>query len=123
MKLALLLLVLLLVACHEDSGPCTCTPANLVRTKAGELVPMLRRHCQLLADSASHRDVKMVDDEIRTITTELCQPCGAWVGDRLTIEEMFPLARLDDATGAVCLGLTLRDGTTAFGGERPAACR
>ena len=87
------------------------------------LLAMLRKHRQLLADNANRRDVKMVDDEIRIVVTEMCQPCGSWVGDRTTIEEMFPLARLDDATGAVCLGLTLRDGTTAFGGERPNACR
>lgn len=122
-----------LTGCQDPApGPCQCTPTNLVRTKhAGEAQPidgagllaMLRKHRQLLADNANRRDVKMVDDEIRIVVAEMCQPCGAWVGDRATIEEMFPLAHLDDATGAVCLGLTLRDGTTAFGGERPAACR
>jgi hypothetical protein len=122
-----------LLGCEDHvPAPCQCTPANSVRTKrAGDAQPiggpgllaMLRKHRQLLAEDANRRDVKMVDDEIRIVVTEMCQPCGAWVGDRTTIEELFPLALLDDATGAVCLGLVLRDGTTAFGGERPAACR
>jgi len=121
------------IGCEDRTArACQCTPANTVRTKhAGDAQPidgtgllaMLRKHRQLLADNANRRDVKMVDDEIRIVVTEMCQPCGAWIGDRTTVEEMFPLARLDDATGAVCLGLTLRDGTTAFGGERPNACR
>ena len=39
------------------------------------------------------------------------------------MEDMFPLARLDDAASAVCLGLVLYDGTTVYGNARPPACR
>ena len=44
-------------------------------------------------------------------------------GEDPRLEEMFPLDRLDDAAGAVCMGLVLRDGTTVYGGTRPRACR
>jgi hypothetical protein len=128
-------------ACREreaspkgDDPPqrCTCTPQNVARTKrvgddhpidGAGLVAMLRRHRQLIADNANRRDVKLVDDEIRIAVTAFCQPCGDWVDDRMTVDQMFPLARLDDATDAVCLGLTLRDGTIAYGDDRPSACR
>ena len=46
------------------------------------------------------------------------QPCE-WVGDRLTVDEMVPLSRLDDAVGTTCLGLVLRDGSIVSGRARP----
>ena len=124
--------VVALAACHDAPEPCTCTPTNVARTKARDqiapidgpgLLALVRRHRQLVAADANHRDVKLVDDEIRLTMAAFCQPCGAWVGDRMTVDEMVPLARLDDATGVVCLGLVLHDGTTAWGSGRPASCR
>ena len=120
-------------ACHGSSeGPCQCTPENVSKTKRVDqaspidstgLLSLLRRHRDLASQNIQRRDIKMVDDEIRIATTSFCQPCGDWVGDRMTVDEMFPLQRLDEATGAVCLGLVLRDGSTAFGEGRPDACR
>jgi len=129
-----LALVLVAVAgCRgQTEGPCQCTPENVSRTKRHDqtspidstgLLSLLRRHRDLDAQNAPRRDLKLVDDEIRITVTSFCQPCGDWVGDRMTVDEMFPLKRLDDATGAVCLGLVLRDGSTAFGDGRPDACR
>jgi len=87
------------------------------------LLARLRRHRQDVANGMNPRDVKVVDDELRFAILAFCQPCGAWVGDRLTIEEMYPLGRLDEAVGAVCMGLVLRDGSTAWGDARPQNCR
>ncbi len=86
------------------------------------MLERVRTHRRMVSDHANRRDIKMVDDEIRIDVTAFCQPCGDWVGDRMTVEDMFPLARLDDATGAVCLGLVLRDGSTVYGPGHPAAC-
>jgi hypothetical protein len=131
MKLAALLLIVACTAGCKDAAvaPCTCKPNNVTRiSHAGapidsvSVLALVRRHRTLVEDHAQGRDVKLVDDEIRLEMAALCDPCGDWVGERMTVDEMFPLARLDDATGVVCLGLTLRDGTTAFG-ERPTACR
>ena len=69
------------------------------------------------------RDIKVDDDELRLHVATFCQPCSDWVNDHATLEALFPLDRLDDAAGAVCLGLVLRDGTTAYGDARPRACR
>jgi hypothetical protein len=122
-------------ACH-DPGPaddtvCRCTPGNLSRTRLADgtvldgaaLLGKLRRHAREVAEHRTPRDIKVLDDELRFAISNFCQPCGTWVGDRMTIEEMFPLRRLDDAVGAVCLGLVLHDGTTAYGDARPRACR
>lgn len=129
------LAVALIAACKgapASDEPCTCTPANVSRTKTvHEAAPMdgvsllarLRRHRQDVANGMNPRDVKVVDDELRFAILAFCQPCGAWVGDRLTIEEMYPLGRLDEAVGAVCMGLVLRDGSTAWGDARPQNCR
>jgi len=57
------------------------------------------------------------------LVIELCQPCGDWVADRMTMEELFPLERLDQAVRATCMGLVLADGTTAWGTARPQNCR
>lgn len=125
----------LLAACKQAPAtdePCACTPANTSRTKTVyEAAPMdgisllarLRRHRQDVADGKNPRDVKVQDDELRFAILEFCQPCGSWVTDRLTIDEMFPLARLDEATRGVCMGLVLTDGTTAWGDARPKNCR
>jgi hypothetical protein len=77
----------------------------------------------MVARGANNRDIKMVDDEIRLQVSRACQPCASWVGDRLTVDEMFPMARLRDTARATCLGLVLRDGSTAYGDARPSACR
>ena len=87
------------------------------------LLLRLRRHRQDVANGRNPRDVKVQDDELRFAILEFCQPCGDWVKDRLTIEDMFPLGRLDLATKGVCMGLVLADGTTAWGDARPKNCR
>jgi hypothetical protein len=111
---------------RSDDAACRCTPDNHARTRRPDgsvrdgatLLAELRRHQRDVAMQRPARDIKLVDDELRLAVSELCQPCS-WVGDRMTIEAMFPMDRLDDATGAVCMGLVLRDGTTAWGDTRP----
>lgn len=123
-----------LVGCRgapPDDGACRCTPANRARTRrmdgttldGATLLARLRRHQRDVALQRPGRDVKLLDDELRLELTEFCQPCSDWVKDRLTIEDMFPLDRLDDAAAGVCMGLVLRDGTTVYGNARPRACR
>lgn len=116
----------------EADGPCTCTPANVVRSRGQhEAAPMdgvtlltrLRRHRDDVAQGKNPRDIKLADDQLRFAIVELCQPCGGWVKDRLTVEEMFPMAHLDEATRGECLALVLRDGRTVYGEARPHACR
>jgi len=126
--------IIALVSCSKpaDDGPCTCTPGNAGHAKAiGESGPMtgeslvaaLRRHRQEVAANLTPRDIKVHDDELRFQIIDFCQPCADWVTDRLTMEEMFPLERLDDARSAVCMGLVLRDGTTVYGSARPRSCQ
>ncbi|MEO6771570.1 MAG: hypothetical protein ABI467_00925 [Kofleriaceae bacterium] len=109
-----LALVAVLAGCHDEPVK-ACTPTGRAKP---DLLVQLRRHRTLVDQRANPRDVKLVDDEIRLAEAVACQPCE-WVGDRLTVAEMFPLARLDEATGTTCLGLVLRDGSTAFGRARP----
>ncbi len=127
-------IVALLAACRSEptETACTCTPANVSRTRtAHEAAPMdgvsllarLRRHRSDVQQGKNPRDIKLGDDELRFAMVEFCQPCGDWVKDRLTIEEMFPLAKLDQATRGVCMGLVLGDGTTVWGDARPQNCR
>jgi len=114
-----------------DDGACRCTPENRSRTRRADgstldgatLLARLRRHKRDVALQVPGRDVKLFDDELRLELTEFCQPCSAWVQDRLTVEDMFPLDRLDEAAAGVCMGLVLRDGTTVYGTARPRACR
>ena len=123
-------ILLLVAACHssEPAGPCTCTPANALKSKSvGEREPMnvlasLRTHARDVVAGRNPRDIKILDDQIRFAVVELCQPCG-WVDDRMTMDQLFPLARLDDAVSAVCMGLVLRDGSTVYGDARPMNCR
>ncbi len=127
--------VIAVAACKAEPAntePCACTPANVSRTKTlHEDAPMdghsllvrLRRHRQDVANGKNPRDIKVADDELRFAILEFCQPCGDWVKDRLTVEEMFPIGRLDEATRGVCMGLVLGDGTTAWGDARPQNCR
>jgi len=122
-------------ACHDappaGEGACRCTPGNLSRARQSDGTPFdgaallagLRRHRQYVEQHRNPRDIKVFDDELRLALASFCQPCGDWVGDRMTMEELFPLQRLDDAAGSVCLGLVLRDGTTVYGDARPRACR
>ncbi len=126
---------LVLAGCHEappaDDGVCRCTPGNVSRTRLADgtlfdgavLLSQLRRHKRDVEQRRMPRDIKVLDDQLRFQILAMCQPCGGWVGDRLTMEEMFPLDRLDDAVDGVCMGLVLRDGTTAYGAARPRACR
>ncbi|MEO8701771.1 MAG: hypothetical protein ABI867_17130 [Kofleriaceae bacterium] len=128
-------LAVCLLACKrtpaEDSGPCTCTPANAGHVTAPDGAPLtgqsllaaLRRHRRDVVAGKNARDIKVTDDQLRFAIIDYCQPCGSWVHDRMTMEEMFPLDRLDTATRAVCMGLVLPDGTTAYGTTRPANCR
>jgi len=128
------LVLAMIAACQRppaDDGVCSCTPGNLSRTKLADgssldgatLLGKLRRHRRDVEQHKTPRDIKVFDDELRFEISNFCQPCGDWVKDRMTIEDMFPLARLDDATTGVCMGLVLRDGTTAYGDARPRACR
>jgi hypothetical protein len=110
---------------------CTCTPGNRSQTRQADgsvldgpaLLGKLRRHRRDVEQHRTPRDIKVLDDELRFEIANFCQPCGAWVHDRMTIEDLFPLARLDDAANAVCMGLVLRDGSTAWGDARPRPCR
>lgn len=124
----------LLAGCHgapTDDGVCRCTPENRSRARLPDggtldgqtLLAKLRRHRRDVALQRPGRDVKLFDDELRLELTDFCQPCSDWVKDRLTIDDMFPLDRLDDAVAGVCMGLVLRDGTTVYGNARPRACR
>lgn len=120
-------------ACRQEPATlpaCTCTPGNVGRIKApGDsrpldgpaLVAALRRHAQDVRLGKNPRDIKVVDDQLRFAIIDFCSPCGSWVADRMTMEQLFPLDRLDDATSAVCMGLVLRDGTTVYGSAKP--CR
>src|SRR5262245_5608477 len=113
------------LAAGRDAAPdaaCRCVPENRSRMRAADgsvldgaaLLGKLRRHRSDIALHRPGRDVKVFDDELRLQLTEFCQPCSDWVSDRMTIEDMFPLDRLDDAAAAVCMGLVLRDGTTVY---------
>lgn len=127
--------IAVVAACKSEPAPnepCSCTPSNMSRTKTvHEDAPMdgtslllrLRRHQQDVVNGKNPRDIKVADDELRFAILEFCQPCGDWVRDRLTVEEMFPLGRLAEATKGVCMGLVLADGTTAWGDARPQNCR
>jgi hypothetical protein len=116
----------------DDGAPCRCTPGNASHTRSvGDTAPMdgpalvdrLRRHKRLVDEGRNPRDIKVFDDELRHALLDFCQPCGSWVGERMTMEQLFPLSRLTEATSAVCMGLVLRDGTIAYGDARPRACR
>ena len=123
------------VACggtRDEDAACTCTPGNVAHARSlGESAPMtgqsllgaLRKHKQDVSLGKNARDIKVADDQLRFAIIDFCQPCASWVADRMSMEDMFPLARLDDATSAVCMGLVLRDGTTVYGDDRPRACR
>ena len=123
-------------ACRGDPSAentsCRCSPGNVSHIRSvGDDAPMdgrgllarLRRHKSLVDEHRPPRDVKVFDDELRHAIIDFCQPCSAWVGERLTMEQMFPFDRLPDATSAVCMGLVLRDGTIAYGDARLRACR
>jgi hypothetical protein len=130
-----LAVAVLAAACRSEKaadGPCTCTPANTIRTKGvseteppdgAVLVARLRRHRDDVRAGRNPRDIKVQDDQLRFLVVELCQPCGAWVSDRMTMEELYPLEKIDQAVRATCLGLVLTDGTTAWGAARPQNCR
>jgi hypothetical protein len=112
-----LVIAALLAGCHDEPVK-ACTPVG--KTKP-ELLTLLRRHRTMAAQGgANGRDIKLVDDEIRMAESLACQPCD-WVGDRLTVDEMVPMSRLDDAVGTACLGLVLRDGSTVYGRARPSS--
>lgn len=115
-----LLACALLIACGgKADDDCTCRPAHAPST---QVLDLLHRH-QRAVDGGQRngRDTKLVDDEIRVQSANLCAPCNAWVGERAKVDELYPLDRLDDATAATCMGLQLHDGTIAFGAAR--TCR
>lgn len=124
----LMAIALGLSACgSRKDETCTCTPGNVASRPAPggsapldgpSLVAALRRHKQDVANKRTPRDIKIFDDELRFAIIDFCSPCGSWVSDRHTMEEMFPLDRLDEATSAVCMGLVLRDGSTVYGSVR-----
>ena len=114
-----------------DDTTCRCSPGNVARAALPDgshldgpaLLGMLRRHRQDVEAGRNPRDIKVADDQLRLAVIDYCQPCGDWVKDRSTVEEMFPLDKLDDAADAVCLGLVLRNGKTLYGATRPKSCR
>ena len=124
------LAVALIASCGKPADDtCTCRPANATKINAPGssqpitsdlLLALLRRHVQY--GTHNGRDMKLLDDQLRFAIASFCSPCGAWVPDRATIEQLYPLDRLDDASAATCLGLVLRDGTVAWGDARPRAC-
>jgi hypothetical protein len=128
--------IALIAACKSkpaaDEGPCTCVPGNVSRIRSSSggppldevtLVDELRKHVAMVRAGRPGRDVKVFDDELRNQIGNFCDPCNGWVPDRSTIDDLYPLDRLDQATKAVCLGLVLRDGTTVWGDKRPRNCR
>ncbi len=133
--LRLLIVLALVAACHKepvDDTVCRCTPANVSATRSrladkpmdGEaLLAALRRHANDVRLGKNARAIKISDDELRFTVASFCSPCSEWVKDTMRVEDMFPLDRLDDAARGICLGLVLRDGTTAYGDARPRACR
>ena len=129
MRRALAVVPLLALGCGTpppDDTRCTCVPNNASRVggiDGAALLARLRRHVRDVAQHRNARDVKVDDDELRLAVANFCDPCNTWVTDRLTVDEMFPLARLDEAVEVVCLGLVMRDRTLAFGDARPRACR
>lgn len=109
---------------------CTCVPENVGHIEAfpgtrpldgAGLLAKLRERPRHAGQTP--RDLKVFDDQLRFAILDMCAPCGSWVSDRATIEELFPLSRLDEATSAICMGLVLRDGSTVYGELRPRACR
>lgn len=128
------LAALLVIGCGGKAAEpetCTCTPTNTGRVRGPggsdpltgtSLLAALRRHAQDVRLGKTPRDIKVADDELRFQIIDFCSPCQAWVNDRMTMEEMFPLVRLDDATSAVCMGLVLGNGSTVYGEARPKAC-
>lgn len=115
-----------------DDGKCTCTPSNVSRVKIrGQVAPIdgkgllerLHRHKRDVRLGRNARDIKVDDDELRFEISNFCEPCNSWVLDTMRIEDLYPMARLEEAANAVCLGLELRDGTVAYGDARPRACR
>jgi hypothetical protein len=128
------LLVAMFAACkssRQETTVCSCAPGNISHTRMRDgsymdgnaLLERLRRHRNDVAAHKTPRDIKVDDDELRLAIMSYCEPCGDWISDRATVEQMFPLDRLDEAADAVCLGLVLRDGKTAYGEARPPACR
>jgi hypothetical protein len=129
-----LVAVALVIGCRDPAppDPCTCTPANAGQVRGPRdappldgpaLVGRLRVHRQMVRDRRNPRDVKVFDDELRLAIGDFCHPCNDWVRERSTIEELYPIERLDDARSAVCLGLVVRDNATVYGDDRPRACR
>ncbi len=120
-------LLLLVAACHgqDAATPCSCTPVNASSIAHGldgdSLLARLRHHAADVAAGKNPRSIKIDDDELRFAIVDFCRPCGGWIGDRATLDELYPMDRLAEATHAVCLGLVLRDGSTVYGGAR--ACR
>jgi hypothetical protein len=129
------LLAIALLGCREpakDDGKCTCTPNNASRVKlrneaapvdGKQLLERLHRHKRDVQLGRNARDIKVDDDELRFAISNFCDPCNSWVLDTMRIEDLYPMARLEEAANAICLGLELRDGSVVYGDARPRACR
>jgi hypothetical protein len=87
------------------------------------LLARLRQHQRLVIERRNPRDIKVFDDELRLAIADFCHPCNGWVRERATIEDLYPLRRIDEASTAICLGFKLPDGTIVYGDDRPRACR
>jgi len=128
-------LAIVVLGCREpatDAGTCTCTPNNASRVKQrDEAAPMdgkqllerLHRHKRDVRLGRNARDIKVDDDQLRFAISNYCDPCNSWVLDTMRIEDLYPMARLEESANAICLGLELRDGTVVYGDARPRACR
>ena len=122
-------LALTLVGCSspapETPATCACSPTQPEAAPKASLAirALVRRHQAAVRDGHRNgRDTKLVDDELRLQSAILCEPCGGWIGERATAEEMYPVDRVEDALGVVCAGFRLRDGTIAYGTAHPPEC-
>ena len=108
----------------EVPARCECVPTQASSPASASLLDLIRRHQGAVRDGQRNgRGTKLIDDELRLQSSILCQPCGAWIGERATPEEIYPLDRADGAVSVVCTGLRLGDGTIAYGAVHPPECR
>lgn len=111
-------------AAPDVPARCACTPTAASAKASTAILQLIQRHqAAVLAGDRNGRETQMIDDELRNKSIMACDPCGAWIGDRATAEELYPLAHATDAVGVTCTGLRLRDGTTVYGDAHPAECR
>jgi hypothetical protein len=108
----------------DAPASCSCSPHAPSSRASAALLELVHRHAHAVRDGQRNgRDTKLIDDELRMQSQILCEPCGAWIGERTTPEEIYPFAREAEAVGVVCTGLQLGDGTIAYGELHPPECR